>query len=719
MSAKTQPKPKKPWRSVLCSVLCSVLLMAMTSLGAAAQDSLRVTFVGQVFAEETGKPLAGAHIFVAHTRYGAATDTYGIYRIDDVPLGDGQLVVTMPGYMHQSTSFHITEQATYRHNATLVKTDDLKLSRAVWAQGLAVVAVSKTFDVRQADAFVRSVFHDEDEGLYEQAAATYLALLDRLDAAGSEEEQTIIRRHVAQVEFLLPDAVRAAVVEAGYLRGQGTLRPKEGAGAVLTRWWRSKDPLPNTSRNERLEKHLARVAYAEDRYEYRQGLRGFDDRGEIYVQLGRPTFQQTMATDGHVTQALLDINGPPSPEAELWTYRHLDEDIFYLFMRRNGRYQTSDVHDLVPSVLKRGFSDTPRGRRISQVAITYLHGVYRQMIPAHPDYEDLFTEIDLYRSGMGHNARIKPDAFARSMVEQIRFKDHEMKEYRRQFAPLEFAPVLGEAERLPVQVRYARFLDPDGSTRTEVYTGHLPVPEDERTRTETRHGEALDYRIESTLVRWDADYRERNRRQSRYRIPASSEAVQTLVFDGDTASYGFTLQWDAHLDSRTAAPTPASRLRTGVFRTETVHPLSNDEATLEMSDLKPIFAPDAADVAYESGDGSGLERTPYPFMMFAPEVAPSLYFEIYHLAFGDDDRVHYTVEYEVVRRKARMLGLLGTKEERAGASSPYTGDSRTVQELIMIDLSQWKEGGEALSITIRVTDDVTGRQVERHIDFTL
>ena len=320
---------------------------------------------------------------------------------------------------------------------------------------------------------------------------------------------------------------------------------------------------------------------------------------------------------------------------------------------------------------------------------------------------------------VGHDANIKPAAFARSMMERTRFEDHEAKEYRRQFTPLDFAPVLGEAERLPIQVRYARFLDPDGSTRTEVYTGHLPVPEDERTRTEKQRGGAIDYLIESTLVRWDADYRERARRQSTYRIPSSNEAVQTLVFDGDTASYGFTLQWDAHPGYLAGEPGPASRLRTGVFRTETLQPLSNDEATLEVSDLKPIFTSDVADVTYESGDSRSLGRTPYPFTTFAPEVAPTLYFEIYHLTFGEDDQTHYTVEYEVVRRKARVLGLLGDKEERIVASSPYTGRSRTIQEMIEIDLSQWGDGGENLSIIVRITDDVTGQTAERHIDFSL
>ena len=70
-------------RAILPPLLGVVLLTAVCPI-AAAQDSLRVTLLGQVFAEETGKPLVGAHVFIAETRYGSATDAYGIYRIDDV-----------------------------------------------------------------------------------------------------------------------------------------------------------------------------------------------------------------------------------------------------------------------------------------------------------------------------------------------------------------------------------------------------------------------------------------------------------------------------------------------------------------------------------------------------------------------------------------------------------------------------------------------------------
>ena len=701
-------------RAILPPLLGVVLLTTVCPI-AAAQDSLRTTLLGQVFAEETGSPLAGAHVFIADTRYGSATDAYGTYRIDGVPLGLGDLIVSMPGYAPQTVTFHITEQAEYRYNVKLTKTDDPKQAWATWAQGLAALADAEQLDVRQADAFVRSVFQDEDEGRYEQAAAVYLALLERLDTAPSKQERKIIARQVAQVEFLLPDDVRAEVIEAGYMRGQDTLGIKKGAGAKLARWWRAKDPQLTTSRNERLETHLQRVVYAERTYRHRQSLRGFDDRGQIYVRLGPPTFHQRFATDGKMTQALLEISGPMPPDAEMWTYPHLDLNTYYLFILRDGRYQISEVYDLIPAILRRGLSDTVRGNKIAQILITFLHGAYRQMLPLHPDYADLFDEIDMYRDGAGHNARVKPASFARTQVAQTRFQDHQTNELRRQLTPLDHAPLFGEAERLPIEVRYARFLNDDGATRTEIYAGHLPVPEAQCTRAEKRASPLLGYRIESTLVLWDEDYRERTRRQSQYTIPVSGQTLQTLVLRAYTATYHITAQWEAYA----AAPPTAPPLRAGVFQAEGLHPLNNDAATLEMSDLKPVFASAETDVILETGADDRLDLPPYPFATFVSDAAPSLYFEIYHLTFGADDQTHYTIEYEVVRRTARLLGLLGTKEERTVARTSYTGRSRTEREFITVDLSQWEQGGESLSIIIRITDDTTGRQVERHVDFSL
>ena len=103
-----------------------------------------------------------------------------------------------------------------------------------------------------------------------------------------------------------------------------------------------------------------------------------------------------------------------------------------------------------------------------------------------------------------------------------------------------------------------------------------------------------------------------------------------------------------------------------------------------------------------------------------PELPLGLYFEIYHLAFGDDDQTHYTIAYEIARsQKQGLLRFLGRGEqERTTAQTPYTGQSRTARETIVLDMSEWEGEGE-LEVRVQITDDVTGREVERVLVFEL
>ena len=84
---------------------------------------------------------------------------------------------------------------------------------AVWKAGLGALELANRFDIRLADAYVRLVFVHLKERDYPRAASVYLDLLDHLDDALSVEEATLLDRHVAQMVFLLPDALREKAVE--------------------------------------------------------------------------------------------------------------------------------------------------------------------------------------------------------------------------------------------------------------------------------------------------------------------------------------------------------------------------------------------------------------------------------------------------------------------------------------------------------------------------
>jgi len=63
-----------------------------------AQSISHGTISGTVFDEETQKPLFYANIFIANTTLGTASDKNGKFRIDNIPLGNYQLIISMMGY---------------------------------------------------------------------------------------------------------------------------------------------------------------------------------------------------------------------------------------------------------------------------------------------------------------------------------------------------------------------------------------------------------------------------------------------------------------------------------------------------------------------------------------------------------------------------------------------------------------------------------------------
>jgi hypothetical protein len=110
---------------------------------------------------------------------------------------------------------------------------------------------------------------------------------------------------------------------------------------------------------------------------------------------------------------------------------------------------------------------------------------------------------------------------------------------------------------------------------------------------------------------------------------------------------------------------------------------------------------------------------PYPFQYITPETSLALYFEVYHLAFDETDQTRYTVEYEVQRQapNGRLTRLIrGDDTPSTATTAQYEGTTRTANEYILLDLSAW-DGQRDLTVTVRVTDTVTGQEVQRSIDF--
>jgi hypothetical protein len=176
-------------------------------------------------------------------------------------------------------------------------------------------------------------------------------------------------------------------------------------------------------------------------------------------------------------------------------------------------------------------------------------------------------------------------------------------------------------------------------------------------------------------------------------------------------------QWDLYSGSPPDSSTVRGRQ---IRRIDTLRALSGDPSRLEMSDLRPMMLPEG-DV--EETDRILEAATPYPFRSVPAGTPLLLSFEVYHLAYGKQDRTQYTVEYELLRREERggLLGLfLDDRETRTSTASTYSGASRRTDEYILLDWgSDPPEEPQPVTVTVRVTDEATGQVVERNISFRL
>jgi len=580
----------------------------------------------------------------------------------------------------------------------------------VWQQGLDSLGAAGQIDVRLSDAYVRAVFRSEAEAAYPRAARIYLDLIEIAETFTAEAEQRLVERHVAQMLTLWPEAERPRLVEEGKAK-KGRLRLMPGAGATIAAWWRGQDLELATQRNERLEEHLLRVAQAEDRYRYDEALTGYDDRGAIFVRLGKPdqheviTFQEGKLLE-IFTESLSGITLADLPKNEVWYYPSLDRSGLYVFIRKSGRYQLALPSALIPARLR--VVGPKRGQLKLVALMQYLNLELGRINPHYNSrYAGGVNDILLYRR-LNRWTMVAPASGGRletmlfGAVHDIERDDADEIRDREDHIPQQDSQLFDDLDVLPVAFRFARFLDDDGTTRTELFWSHPP----DTVLTEDRF-------VQLTTVQKQADYRTRSWMTNRY-APNKEELdggayVHTRTLHGDTARYHLHLQWELYDKAS------GRRRRVNVFKADSLDALNPDPARLEMSDLMPSL--DLDPERLDTPDSSGLAIRPYPLPNVAFGTVLALYFEAYHLTFGPDDLTHYTVEFEIARReKGGLWRLFRPKEERTAVVTSYTGTSRTASEYVIVDLIE-EDKAIHLKVTVRIIDDTTGQQVERSIEF--
>jgi hypothetical protein len=334
-----------------------------------------------------------------------------------------------------------------------------------------------------------------------------------------------------------------------------------------------------------------------------------------------------------------------------------------------------------------------------------MEEVYAPLALAHPIFGSTFDAVAGFR-GLPLSSQHRPELFARSTLATASSIETESAGRRQDEVPASYSNTRGMTEELPLNARLARFLEPDGTTRTEIYwsldTSQLePSRRLVKTLTENGFKESDAYLLATSVARQTPEYQNRAVETKHYLLQPTSEKslrVQSYVVRGDTGLYNVAVQWTQHWSERMEDGTlgEGALLKMSIARFDTLQALHGGGELLEMSDLKPVD-PD--------------RDTPFPYRHLNRLAPPDLVFELYNLHFGSDDRTHYSIEYEVLRGD----------DKRASSTSARTsnsGSERNARERIALDLSDVTERGP-IRITLRVTDDVTKEQIARSIGFVI
>jgi GWxTD domain-containing protein len=663
--------------------------------------------------------------------------------------------------------------AAYWLGEAYARTGDSARARSAWRRGYHHLDAAGRFDVRLTDAYLHGLSRTQLRNQRLEAVDAYTGLLGRVGDDTSAAVQSVFRRRVAQIAPLLPDDVFARVVDGARAAEPATWAFRPDAGAALRTWWQGLDPFPATDENERLEEHLTRLVHVRQSFACGDRTAALDARGAIYLRFGAPFKRRDLRyKNGDFFQDVFrfGVPIPPAafPESEIWVYPQIDDAGVYLFAEKETSdcYALATANDLLPGTLTMRRGDSERGLNIAYSAMMAMRAIYQKLALYHSAYSDRYADIANYvgrqetkaaaaevaatfgregagqgadrsavvGSGVGQTRRVfsnpstglsYPTQFVSRMVTRAKQQDDAVARRRENNMPRQYTALHEDTPRLPVAVRTARFLNGDGTTRTEVYWG-LPTAEARLRAGEDGSGPP------PSLVRFSAarHNEDRSRVQRRHRrLPLPPEpSRQGPVVVGETVAFQsaslhhLTMQWEQHQfrqrgDSTVLGLGPKRRFT--LVRADSLRPLRAEGRRLEMSDLKVASLPDTALATLAS---PAEAARPYPFDVLAPSTPLLLSFEVYHLAYGVDDRTQYTVSYEIEGRTRRGWSRLfrGQDTQSTSTTTTRSGTSRRTDERILLDLSAVSAREEQdVRVTVRVTDEQTGASVTRSLDFVL
>lgn len=466
-------------------------------------------------------------------------------------------------------------------------------------------------------------------------------------------------------------------------------------------FWKRRDPNPIDQVNERLVEHLKRLSIARSTYG-RAVSPWYDDRGRIYVRLGKPD------------QICFGRVGANIKETETWFYTSVGQDVFFDFVNMSGTYELRSLLDAVEQ----------GGTLSDAVALIEERSMY------HPYYANLAMKVRAHRdiaearanAGLGFGDETSQD-FGISQRAQVSSKFMQSNEYRQDYlskqayaASQRFVFDIG-APHLPLNCNFASFSQGALPPRVEFY---WTVPFSELVFTPvTETPDRFTSELKITMKVRDMDLNDIENISHAYTIAANSNESSSHFFVDQLEASMTPGRYDVAVEIRNN-----EKDRVGLYRF-IVNVKAFPSDTLSVSDIEIAQYVDKT----LSRDKFTKPRTtlrvvPNPAAGILKTKPMTVYYEIYNLSLNDDGRSSYEVSYSIHMLDSdrsflsTIAGVFGSNQ--ASGTSSVTlkeGKSVTEHEYISFDISELPAGIARLEIKIK--DLISGKESSSWTNITI
>jgi len=510
-----------------------------------------------------------------------------------------------------------------------------------------------------------------------KATAIYYQALENLETP-SPQNADRLKRLEADITDIMAETERTSY--------KNLKSPAEKV-AFCQRFWRSRDLTPATEGNERLVEHYARVAYARDKYTFFDA-RGYDDRGQIYVQYGPPE------------NSVTDPFHPSCVPLETWAYYSLGSPVTFDFIDNGYGFRlTTRIDKAIKAESLPKSSHDAYISALSDLLSTraMLSPVYAK---AYADFQQVLMD--------GPGKSVERYKRAGVVIDQYTSTNQSLKVN----LPKSHSEVLKDVSELPFMVHLARFKD-DAQHHNLIILYGLKASDFKFIKADSTAKLVLAAAVKDTNLSTLAG------QQDTLQITSTSfddagKLTGTLHYKISSGRYFVLLDLN----------NPGSRQRGLKDFSVTIG--SYPSGILHLSSVifaKKVMPTDSA-TSQNAFTHHHFAITPYPFPTINRNVRMFVYFEIYDLQRDVSGETFYEVEYEVhepaKKGLASLLASLNPFDKSGGSisvSETRRGKAAVEPTYLQLDFSQLRSG--KYDLIMRVTDKVANATKESKLEFEL